>query len=467
MISYAQNFEDVLLNRVLREVAEGFYVDIGAYDPEEGSVTKHFYEMGWRGINIEPGPGFEGLKAERPRDVNLNVAVSDRAGSRIFFEHPEDLGSSTLAKSLHPNLRGRVATRVKRSVKAMSLAGLLQQYAPHATIDFMKIDVEGHERKVMLGGDWKRFRPRVLLAEATEPYSNESRHEDWEDILLRADYHFAYFDGLNRYYVRKEDAHLLERFRAPVNVLDDFELAGCVAQRLENTRLRTEIERAEAGVELVEESLGGLVAQVEAFRKQLETAKALAKSAEEARDQAVAKIGEVQAKYRQAQAAAAQAKEENKRLSDEAARLQTAITSLTRRTGPRSLGAGLWIARALHRSGRWIGLARPAASEEDVAPHRIDRRIVSQLGEIDSRLREIQGQLQRFPQGAEQGSHTEKTDRLVIALLKMAQAGRLGGRFHGQTLGLASDDPMPGSIEARSEVEKRDGRASRRPEPGS
>ena len=54
MISYAQNFEDVVLNRVFHNIANGRYIDVGGYDPVVDSVTKHFYDKGWSGVNIEP-----------------------------------------------------------------------------------------------------------------------------------------------------------------------------------------------------------------------------------------------------------------------------------------------------------------------------------------------------------------------------------------------------------------------------
>ena len=57
-ISYAQNNEDVLLWRALGHVRDGFYIDVGANDPVEHSVTKAFYDAGWRGISIEPLPAF-------------------------------------------------------------------------------------------------------------------------------------------------------------------------------------------------------------------------------------------------------------------------------------------------------------------------------------------------------------------------------------------------------------------------
>lgn len=58
MISYAQNFEDVMLMRALASIEKGFYIDVGAAWPDQDSVTKAFYEKGWLGVNIEPNPVF-------------------------------------------------------------------------------------------------------------------------------------------------------------------------------------------------------------------------------------------------------------------------------------------------------------------------------------------------------------------------------------------------------------------------
>src|SRR6266702_2947068 len=87
MITYAQNFEDVMLARVLPDRAWGFYVDVGAGDPEYLSVTKWFYDLGWAGINIEPNSTlYAKLVAARPRDINLDCAAGAAPGSAPFFE---------------------------------------------------------------------------------------------------------------------------------------------------------------------------------------------------------------------------------------------------------------------------------------------------------------------------------------------------------------------------------------------
>ena len=78
-ISYAQNCEDVLLNRVFRDKVDGFYIDIGALHPTSDSVTKAFYNRGWCGINIEPIQEYYRVFCQdRSRDINLNIAVNSQ-----------------------------------------------------------------------------------------------------------------------------------------------------------------------------------------------------------------------------------------------------------------------------------------------------------------------------------------------------------------------------------------------------
>jgi FkbM family methyltransferase len=266
MISYAQNREDVLLNRVFRDQSQGFYVDVGANDPTVFSVTRYFYDRGWHGINVEPGQIFERLRQERPRDVNLNVAVSDVSGPVTFYEFPDYPGSSTVDAGLLDRIEEFTSRRLTRSVQAVTLREILAQYAP-ATIDFLSVDVETHERQVLAGNDWERFRPRVVLVEATLPYSTVHNHASWEDILLAAGYLFAFFDGLNRFYVRREDADLLPILSVPVNVLDDFELAESHRFRAEADQLRAHLEQAQAQVRLHEEDRRHLLGEAERLHR--------------------------------------------------------------------------------------------------------------------------------------------------------------------------------------------------------
>ena len=85
-ISHAQNCEDIVLDRLFKTKKEGRYLDVGAGDPDFESVTKLFYERGWRGINVEPNPTlYERLKTARPGDLNLQVALSDKPGRANLY----------------------------------------------------------------------------------------------------------------------------------------------------------------------------------------------------------------------------------------------------------------------------------------------------------------------------------------------------------------------------------------------
>ncbi len=215
MISYAQNQEDVLLRRVFPDCHDGFYIDVGANDPIVSSVTKHFYDRGWRGINIEPQRGpYRRLRTQRPHDINLNIGVSNSETTLELLECLSNDELSTFSPELARVWREQGMEFVDRHVPVMTLARVCEDHVDRP-IDFLKIDAEAHEREVIEGGDWNRWRPRVILVEATSP-------DRWEPMILAANYHFGAFDGLNRYYVRAEDRQLLAAFNAPVCVLDDY-----------------------------------------------------------------------------------------------------------------------------------------------------------------------------------------------------------------------------------------------------
>jgi FkbM family methyltransferase len=223
-VSYAQNREDVVLARALRpDDHEGFYVDVGAGDPVRDSVTKAFSDRGWRGVNIEPLAEEHGrLATSRPRDVNLNVAIGAVGGiTKLYEGPPENRGSSTVVPELAEAYRAEGQDFVAREVRMRTLASIADEHVS-GPVDFLKVDVEGMEREVLVGADWEWFKPRVVVMEATVPNTTEPSHESWEPLLLAAGYRFALFDGLNRFYARDDEPELRDRLAAPANVLDDY-----------------------------------------------------------------------------------------------------------------------------------------------------------------------------------------------------------------------------------------------------
>lgn len=248
MISYAQNFEDVMLWRALKHVPQGFYIDVGAHEPELHSVTRWFYDQGWRGVSVEPSPDLFGrLAAARPRDTNLRMAVSDAAGTMTLAVFGET-GLATLEDAIAEETTRAGRLRVDLQVDVTTLADLCARHVPEGQdTHFLKVDVEGHERQVLAGADWRRYRPWIVLAEATTPGTQVQNHEAWEPILLDAGYEFVWFDGLNRFYIARERADLRAAFEAPPNVFDGFQRVGEAAgARHESELAKTRQQLAEA-----------------------------------------------------------------------------------------------------------------------------------------------------------------------------------------------------------------------------
>lgn len=220
-ISYAQNHEDLMLWRALKHIERGFYVDVGANDPVIDSVTYAFYSRAWRGINIEPVPEFyQQLCRERPFDINLGIAAGNFVGEQNLYLIPES-GLSTFDQGVAKDLEPKGRTYTQQVVQVVPLDTIFAQNATE-TIHFLKIDVEGFEDEVLQGLDLRVWRPWILLVEATKPSSSELSAMQWEASVLEADYHFVYFDGINRFYLADEHMELSAAFHSPPNVFDDF-----------------------------------------------------------------------------------------------------------------------------------------------------------------------------------------------------------------------------------------------------
>ncbi|MBB4123302.1 FkbM family methyltransferase [Martelella radicis] len=229
MISYAQNFEDVMLARLFPQNHRGVYLDIGAADPVYLSVTKHFYDKGWRGVNVEPLPRCQRrLSALRPEDINVQAVVGNANGSCRFYEIADYPENSTALESLARHLEEQGHTIKTHDVPFMRLDEICERFLDGQDIDFMKIDVEGGETELLMSGDWNRYRPRAIVMEAVEVNGTKQVSDEWEHILTDNGYNRVWFDGLNNFYLRNEDIELKKHFVLPPGAFDQIETARYV-----------------------------------------------------------------------------------------------------------------------------------------------------------------------------------------------------------------------------------------------
>ena len=212
--SFSEYFEDFILYVLLLDIKNGFYIDIGAYDPNKVSVTKAFYLRGWNGINIEPLPNqFKLFEKERPKDINLQMVIGNNEGNVTFYV---DGQCSTVQK--------KYAKRNESiNIKMDTMSNICKKYVPkEKEIDFCKIDVEGNERDVLLGYDFDNYKPKVFCVESTIPLSFKPNYQLWEEILIKNGFTFVYERGVNRYYVNKKFSDILNRAN---NIRDYFRKA--------------------------------------------------------------------------------------------------------------------------------------------------------------------------------------------------------------------------------------------------
>jgi FkbM family methyltransferase len=210
-LSYTQNLEDYHLSLAFAGQVSGTYIDVGAGHPIADNVSFWFYERGWSGIVVEPQPDLAALyKQLRPRDRVVRGLIGREGGEIDFYRVDRLHGFSTTVRE-HAEKAKQFG--VGYETFRMPVVTLAELCATHglATIDFLKVDVEGGEADVLLGNDWTRFRPKVIVIEAVAPGSGEPAWEAWEPFLLAHGYRFVLFDTLNRFYVAEEHPDILAR----------------------------------------------------------------------------------------------------------------------------------------------------------------------------------------------------------------------------------------------------------------
>lgn len=264
-ISYAQNFEDVMLWRALSSVRDGFYIDVGASEPSADSVTAAFYERGWSGINVEPMAGaYTRLVASRSRDINLQLALEEKPGIASYFSVGEGNGISTGVPELGNKYKEENWKVERVPVTVSTLKDICEKHVGHRSIHFLKIDVEGKERAVLMGGDFAKFRPWIILLEATLPNSQVPTHQEWEDLLLSQGYSFVYFDGLNRFYVSNEKLDEIGiHFRAPPNWFDHFMRASEAASRQKSAEAESSKALLDGKISELESQLAKITSELQ------------------------------------------------------------------------------------------------------------------------------------------------------------------------------------------------------------
>lgn len=285
LVSYAQNFEDVMLWRALKHVENGFYVDIGAQDPVIDSVSLAFYEHGWRGVHVEPTQQYSSkLRHARPDETIYQSAIGTGSEKLVFFEFA-DTGLSTADAAIAQNHKASGFECIETIVPILSLDSLFADISSR-DIHWLKLDVEGLEKNVIESWKDSNVRPWVLVIESTRPLSQDECHKDWEPLVIAKGYTYVYSDGLNRFYVSDEHPELVGKFKYPPNIFDDFLLSGLASQPFcrgiesELQLVKKQFEHAQTGLLDAINQAETAMRQVEQLEKELKNKESRVNQAE-------------------------------------------------------------------------------------------------------------------------------------------------------------------------------------------
>lgn len=193
---FSQEGEDIILNRIFRNKPTGFYVDVGAHHPQKFSNTCYFYDKGWNGINLDAQPGsMELFNKERPRDINIERAISDDDRIIDFYQFNEPaLNTFLKEKAIRHDTDANqyhIVNIVK--IKTETFNNTLDEYLPeNTTIDFLTIDTEGYDFRIIKSIDFERYKPKVIVTESQDRDSFESTTITPLDIYMRENGYYLF-----------------------------------------------------------------------------------------------------------------------------------------------------------------------------------------------------------------------------------------------------------------------------------
>ena len=162
---YSFSGVDVIIENIFRNENHGFYIDVGCQHPIKNNNTYHLYKKGWQGINVDLDiDNINLFKTARPKDHNINVAVSSKIGeANLYFYHKKS-PINTIDKKTSDYQKAKISDI--RKIKTETLNNIINYSKfKNKKFNFLSIDVEGHELEVLKGLDLNKYKPDVIVVE--------------------------------------------------------------------------------------------------------------------------------------------------------------------------------------------------------------------------------------------------------------------------------------------------------------
>ena len=194
--------EDTAVLNYFKDKKNGFYVDVGCYHPTHRNNTYLLHKEGWSGVNIDTSEfSIDLFNHMRPKDLNYNCAVSNKNEViKLFYQKELSQLSTTERDQAEIVFQGNIK---EKEVQAFTLDEILNRDRfKDIKIDFLDIDVEGADLKVLEGLSFDRFKPELVCVEI---HTKEIKQSDIYKFLINKNYELLWSGVFSHIFKRLEN----------------------------------------------------------------------------------------------------------------------------------------------------------------------------------------------------------------------------------------------------------------------
>tara|TARA_B100000029_G_scaffold4403_1_gene5048 strand:- start:1125 stop:1820 length:696 start_codon:yes stop_codon:yes gene_type:complete len=194
--------EDIFIRRFFQNQHNGFYVDVGCYHPIKGSLTYALYKKNWKGLNIDlSSVSVDLFKFSRSRDFNVQAAITDFDGKTFYYENSPINQQNSLNKN----------NGIKKEINAYKLNTLLEKLNIDR-IDYLNIDVEGNDYKVISRFNFIKYKPQLISIEFNSYDIEKLLTSEIHICMKKNNYKLISKFGVTCFYVHEKDLKNINSF---------------------------------------------------------------------------------------------------------------------------------------------------------------------------------------------------------------------------------------------------------------
>ena len=200
--SYAMDNEDTTVLNYFKDKKNGFYVDVGCYHPIHRNNTYLLHKQDWKGINIDTSEfSIDLFNHARPKDLNYHCAISNKNEViKLFYQKELSQLSTTESDQAKTVFQGNIK---EKEIQAFTLDEILNRDKYKNTkIDFLDIDVEGADLKVLEGLSFDKFKPELVCVEI---HAKEIKQSDVYKFMANKNYELLWSGVFSHIFKRLEN----------------------------------------------------------------------------------------------------------------------------------------------------------------------------------------------------------------------------------------------------------------------